>query len=269
MAVNTPEWAQHPELVEFYTRYRSRPEDLYPSERRFLPWLAQQSASVLDAGCAAGGFSNIWRHYRSDVAYSGIDVSASLVDAARRLHPDLRFVQANLAAGCELPDRAATTVQALGWLFWEPEYVRTMAELWRLADRYLFFDLRLVQHEKDAAPARQRVAYSGDWDGKTTTPYITVAWPHIARLIVQLRPRTVYAYGYWGKPADTVERVAGDVCFSVFVLEKPCEGETVDTPAVCIDMPLAWPAELTALAHLLPGARLAELVPPGADGVQS
>jgi SAM-dependent methyltransferase len=257
-----PDWAEHPDLVQFYSSCRSRPEDLYPSERRFLPWLAHRSASVLDAGCAAGGFSHIWRHYRQDVSYSGVDVSTSLVETARRLHPDLRFVQANLAGRCELPDCMATTVQALGWLFWEPEYVRTLAELWRLTDRYLFFDLRLVRQEKDASCGRQRMAYSGNWDGRTTTPYITVAWPSIARLFVELRPRTLYAYGYWGKPADTVERVGGDVCFSVFVLEKPAPDETIDTPVVCTDMPLAWPAELAGLVRVLPRTRLAELVPP-------
>ncbi|MDE0828162.1 MAG: hypothetical protein OSB03_03070, partial [Vicinamibacterales bacterium] len=141
-------------------------------------------------------------------------------------------------------------------------YVRTLAELWRLTDRYLFFDLRLVRQEKDASCGRQRMAYSGNWDGRTTTPYITVAWPSIARLFVELRPRTLYAYGYWGKPADTVERVGGDVCFSVFVLEKPAPDETIDTPVVCTDMPLAWPAELAGLVRVLPRTRLAELVPP-------
>ena len=261
-----PEWAEHPALVEFYTRHRSRPEDLYPSERRFLPWLAHRSQSVLDAGCAAGGFSNIWRHYRADISYAGIDLSTSLLDAARRLYPDLRLTKAHLARRCELPDRAATTVQALGWLFWEPEYVRTLAELWRLTDRYLFFDLRLVRQEGDASHGRQRVAYTRDWDGKTTTPYITVAWPRIARVLLELRPSNLYAYGYWGAPADTVESVATDVCFAVFVLEKPAAGDTVDTPAVCIDMPLEWPTALARRVRLLPPEQLTVLVPPPGNG---
>jgi len=258
--VEGPSWAEHPELVDFYTRHRRQPADLYPSERRFLGWLARRSASVIDAGCAAGGFSHIWRHYRPDIAYTGIDVSASLVAAARQLHPDLRFEQAHLAAGCNLPDRAATTVQALGWLFWESQYERAIAELWRLAGRYLFFDLRLVRRSGDATRGSQRVAYSGTWDGTTTTPYITVEWPAMAQALIDLQPKALFAYGYWGRPADTVEHVPGDVCFAVFVLEKRSPDERSELPVVCVDMPLPWPASVGP-AQVLESDRLAKLVP--------
>lgn len=266
--MTTSDWTQHPALVEFYSRFRSRPEDLYPSERRFLPWVARQSTSVLDTGCAAGGFSNIWRHYRPDISYVGVDVSASLIDAARRLHPDVQFIQANLTGRSELPDGCAVTVQSLGWLCWEPEYLRAIPELWRLAGRYLLLDLRLVEREEEESSGRQRVEYSRQWDGTTTTPYLTVAWPRVARLILDLHPRAVYAYGYWGKPAETVDGVAGDVCFAVLLLEKPSLDEIIDMPTVCVDMPLAWPAGETGAVRVLPGAALAELIPPDGGTVQ-
>src|SRR5204862_434647 len=64
-------WVDHPQLVDFYASHRSRPEDLYPSERRFLPWLAGQSDRVLDAGCGAGGFAGIWRHFNPVIGVDG------------------------------------------------------------------------------------------------------------------------------------------------------------------------------------------------------
>src|SRR5579872_6417046 len=83
--------AVHADLVTFYSNRRNRLDDLYPSERRFLPWLARGSSSVLDVGCAAGGFAEIWRSCNDRIEYVGVDVSPQLVDAARSLHPELDF----------------------------------------------------------------------------------------------------------------------------------------------------------------------------------
>ena len=255
-------WAEHPDLVAFYTQHRNRSEDLYPSERRFLPWLAKQATSVLDVGCAAGGFRNIWRHYQPDITYIGVDVSAPLIAAARRLHPDAEFHQGNCTAGLSLPDRCATVVSALGWLHWEPQYPEAIRELWRLGDRYLFFDVRLVGEPDQAVSGKQQLALMGPWDGETTTPYIVVTWPLFAALLLDLQPVTLLGYGYWGKPAETVMGVHQQVCFATFVLEKtPVGDEELRLPAVCVDMPLAWPAALAEQINLLPAAQLDALLP--------
>jgi SAM-dependent methyltransferase len=256
-----PHWAEHPDLITFYTQHRNRPEDLYPSERRFLPWLAKQSSSVLDVGCAAGGFRNIWRHYQPAIKYTGVDVSASLIDAARRLYPDSTFQQGNCAAGLSLSNRYATVVQALGWLHWEPEYQRALAELWRLTDRYLFFDVRLVADRRQETSGSQQMALSGSWDGTTTTPYICVAWPRFAALMMELGPAAILGYGYWGKPAKSVMGIDHNVCFATFVLEKASAGKNASRPVVCIDMPLPWLPALAVRAEVRPPAELEALVP--------
>lgn len=257
----TPSWAEHPEMLAFYTGHRNRPEDLYPSERRFLPWLASQARSVLDTGCAAGGFSNIWHSYRQDIVYTGLDVSTSLIKAARKTHPHLTFLHRNVTRGSGLPDRYATVVQALGWLNWEPEYSKAIAEVWRLAERYLFFDVRLVAQDDHARIGKQKLALTGDWDGEATTPYVTVAWPLLAVLLVNLQPMTILGYGYWGEPAETVTGVDHEVCFATFVLEKAPVGEEPRLPTVCLDLPLAWPAALAEGVTVLPPAELNALVP--------
>ncbi|OGX04584.1 MAG: hypothetical protein A3G87_06055 [Omnitrophica bacterium RIFCSPLOWO2_12_FULL_50_11] len=254
-------WAEHPELVRFYSQHRSRPEDLYPSERRFLPWLARQATSVLDTGCAAGGFIHIWRFYHPNVEYTGIDISSALIETARRLHPNELFFRANVSEVTGLPDRYASVVQALSWLHWDLDYVKAITQLWRLADRYLFMDVRLSARRNFNLRCRQKLAFVGPWDGESMTPYLILGWPPFARLLLGLKPRTILGYGYWGKPAETVVGVDEEICFAVFVLEKIGIGANSRIPTVCVDLPLAWPAALSGNVHLIPGSELKALVP--------
>ena len=226
-------WVDHPELVEFYSTHRSRPEDLYPSEARFLPELAEGASSVLDVGCGAGGFAGIWRHFNPELRYVGVDASEPLVEAARRLHTDAEFERAN---GTDLPfaDRSFEIVAALGWMHLEPRWHTALDELWRVTERALFFDVRLHGGDEDLE-ARQRLALTGDWDG-TTIPYLVASWPKLARRLAGLGPARLRAHGYWRAPADTVDGVDGDVCMTTLVLERgrpPLE--------LSLDLPLEWP----------------------------
>lgn len=252
-----PDWADHPDLVAYYETHRNRLSDLYPSERRFLPWLAASADSVLDVGCGAGGFAEAWRACRPAIAYTGVDVSAPLVAAARRAHPEHEFLRADCADGVPLPDAYADVVSAMGWLHWETRYTQALAELWRLTRRHLFFDLRLVTSPGPDIQARQRLALAAEWDGRTTVPYICASWPRIAELLVDLGAARILAHGYWGRPADTVMGVEIDICFATFVLER---GDHEERPEVVLDLPLEWPRTLTDRVRLEGAERLDEIV---------
>lgn len=256
-----PDWASHPDLLEYYASHRHRPEDLYSSERRFLPWLARQCASVMDAGCAAGGFKAIWRHFNPRIRYVGADVSPSLIDIAKKLNPDTEFMVGNVTEGLPLPDRCAGVVQALGWLHWEPQYPAAIEELWRLTERFLFFDVRLVPENKPSLTARQKLTLSAEWDGRSTVPYVTVNWGDFAKWLLVLEPRNILAYGYWGDPAETVVGFHDQVCFAAFVLEKPTAGTSRAKSTLCIDLPLPWPTHMCDRVRLLPASDLESLVP--------
>lgn len=252
-----PDWADHPDLVAYYETHRSRLSDLYPSERRFLPWLAAAADSVLDVGCGAGGFAEAWRACRPSISYTGVDVSAPLVAAARRAHPELEFFQADCADGVPLGDGYADVVSAMGWLHWEPRYAAALAELWRLTRRYSFFDLRLVDRSGPDTSAVQRLALTADWDGRTTVPYICASWPHVAELLLDLGPARILAHGYWGRPAETVIGVDSNICFATFVLER---GNSGGRPEVVLDLPLEWPRALSSRVDLAGAGRLDEIV---------
>lgn len=252
-----PDWADHPDLVAYYETHRNRLSDLYPSERRFLPWLAASADSVLDVGCGAGGFAEAWRACRPSISYTGVDVSGPLVAAARRAHPEHEFLQADCADGVPLADAYADVVSAMGWLHWETRYARALTELWRLAGHYAFFDLRLVAGPGPDIRAVQRLALTAEWDGRTTVPYICASWPGVAALLVGLGAARILAHGYWGRPAETVMGVDSDICFATFVVER---GDPALRPKVALDLPLPWPRELSDRVRLEGAGRLDEIV---------
>lgn len=239
MTPDAPTWVEHPDLVEYYSSERSAPEDLYPSERRFLPWLARGADSVLDVGCGAGGFAAIWDHFHPGIAYTGVDASAALIDAARRLHPAATFAQADGAGRLPFEDRGFDVVAGLGWLHLEPRYPDALPELWRVTGERLFFDVRLHAGERDIE-ARQRLALAGEWDGETTIPYIVASWPAFAEALEALNPARILAHGYEGRPADTVRGVDEPITFATFVLER---GDGAAGRAE-LDLPLPWPASV-------------------------
>jgi SAM-dependent methyltransferase len=254
------QWADEPGLVSFYQSHRDHPDALYPSERRFLPWLARESRSVLDAGCAAGGFVSVWRHFKPEIEYVGVDVSAPLIAAARRRHPEVEFLLGDCAAGIPRPAGSSETVEALGWLHWEPRYRAALAELWRLAGRRLFFDVRIVEGGADLEGGRQRLDLGQPAGAHGTTPYICCSWPRFAEMIGGLGPARVLVHGYWGTPAETVSGVDQDVCFTTFVLERLPESPS--EMAVAMDAPLSWPDAWSHGVRRLPDSWLEQNVPP-------
>ena len=86
-----------------------------------------------------------------------------LVALGRRLRPQLQLEVGDCAEGLALADRSADTVQALGWLHWEPRYAAALAELWRLTRRWLFFDVRIALGDSDVTGA-QALAFDGGRD---------------------------------------------------------------------------------------------------------
>jgi SAM-dependent methyltransferase len=250
---------EHPDLVEFFSGHRNAPDDLYPSERRFLVPLAGIARDVLDVGCAAGGFAEIWRAFAPGLPYAGVDTSAALIERARALHPDCAFTVGTTADGLDLPDRAGDVVAALGWLHWDPRWRESLRELWRLTGRWCFFDVRMQVDAPGDVAGRQQLAYLHDWDGEATTPYVAVAWPQLAALLLELGPDLILGHGYWGAPADTVDGVGERVCFATFVLRRGA-GDAPAAPRVALDLPLPWPENLSRRVDAVPPDRMEDLL---------
>ena len=89
---------------------------------------------MLDVGCAAGGFAEIYAPTtrRSPTRARTFE---RLLEAARALHPEAEFVEADAIEGLPFGKRTFDVVQALGWLHWEHEHRAALRELWRVSRR--------------------------------------------------------------------------------------------------------------------------------------
>ncbi|MEK9643921.1 MAG: class I SAM-dependent methyltransferase [Alphaproteobacteria bacterium] len=130
--------------LDFFASHRQSVDDLYPSERVFLPDVATGVDTVLDVGCACGGFVPILHSFNPRLAYFGVDVIPAMIAEARRRHPRGRYT---VAAGHALPFRSqgVDLVHCSGVVHLNSDFKTMIAEMWRVAGEYLLFDMRLTE----------------------------------------------------------------------------------------------------------------------------
>ena len=137
------EWSKQ-SAIDYYSQNRQEVSDLYPSEKVFLPRVLFPGAKVLDVGCASGGFFNIMRSLEPLIEYTGVDIAEPAVALAREKYPDARF---ELNEGIELPfeDNTFDLVHCTSVLVIEPRYQEMLKEMYRVSNRFVIADLRLLK----------------------------------------------------------------------------------------------------------------------------
>lgn len=224
--------------LDFYERHRHRPDEMYPSERFFLPDAARAASSVLDIGCAAGGFSRIMKSFNPAIHYTGIDITPAFIEAAKRLYPDSEF---ELGDGIHFstPPGSYDLVYISGILHVNSEYRRIVQAAYEQAKRQLICDFRLTWGS--SVTGRFHVNFdqqAGEENQKTPLPYHVLS---VDTLLSDLRslnppPAAIRLRGYYHKPADTAELPMKQLIVAFASLEKAPTG-TGGTTVVTTDLP--------------------------------
>lgn len=219
--------------VNYYTAHRDTVDELYPSERYFIKDLLRKGSSLLDIGCAAGGFSKIAKGCNKGLEYTGVDISPDMIRQARRRFPRERFYLSD-GENLDFADDSFDICVSLGVLHMTEAWKRLLAEAWRVCRDTLLFDLRLVDRGGVCDPkiSYQRMEFGGRWDGTSKAPYIVVNVAEALRVIKGLEPKvkTLKSYGYWHRVSAATVSTFDEVYMSVFCLEKITEGENRPNP---------------------------------------
>jgi SAM-dependent methyltransferase len=230
----------HNNAVQYYSSHRNTLSETYESERFFLSRFVQPGYTVLDIGCATGGFAQVFTEYEPTVSYTGVDISAEMIRHARVLHPGIRF---EVADGDNLPFETSSfdIVFISGALHMAPNWREILAEGWRVAKKYFIFDVRL----KDIPPSIEdknisfeKIAFSGPWDGKTIVPYIIIDVKTFIRALNLLSPAPVIrqVHGYYHPVSEMTVSPEKQVCMTMCCLIKQQPGgeeDLWDIPIPC------------------------------------
>lgn len=208
-------------LLDYYASHRNSVADLYPSERVFLPSIAAQVSSVLDVGCATGGFSRIMRELNPDIRYVGVDSNRRFIERARRDFPDVEF---HVSDGVELPFASGSfdLVHCSGVLHLTRAYARVMSAMWRQSSRFLLADLRLTPGP--SVEGVLRVA-----DEVPELPYVVLNADEAVAIVRSLQPMPsrVTVRGYAHAPSASATLPHGtDVFMAFFLAERGPGGAT-------------------------------------------
>lgn len=215
-------------VVDYYLTHRDKISDLYPSEKFFLEEVLRKGKSILDVGCAAGGFSEIVKKYNKNINYMGVDISCRMITKAKKRFPDNNFFICD-GQVLDFADNSFDIVLCFGVLHMTENWRKLLREQWRVCRNTLLFDVRLVEDKGvcDVSQSYQRLEFDGKWDGVSKAPYIVLNINQIIVLLNGLEPKVgnIKSYGYWHKVSKTTVSRYDTVCMSVFCLGKEGKGD--------------------------------------------
>lgn len=210
--------------VYFYSTERNTIKELYPSEKYFLDKLVKPDVSVLDVGCAAGGFYNIFKEYDSSINYTGIDFSHELLHSAKINDLNSSFI---VGGGNHLPFKNDTfdIVFCSGVMPITFDWPDILRECWRVTKQNFIFDVRLIESGnsiENIEESYQRIAFFNEWDGYSVVPYIILNINDFCTKLSLLEPypAKIDSYGYMNKVSEMAVTPYKEVCMAMWSLSK-------------------------------------------------
>lgn len=131
-------------VVNFYSSNRNKINDLYLSEKKPLSYIKKKKIkSVLDYGCAVGGFYRIFRTYfKKNIYYHGVDIEKNVINEAKKEFKNFSKIKfSNIKKG-KLKEKSNKYSLSFctGVLNHNSNYKSIISELIRVSSNYIFID---------------------------------------------------------------------------------------------------------------------------------
>lgn len=217
-------WSQ-PGIIDFFARERGTTDDVYPSEWFFLKDRLKEGISVLDIGCAQGGFAAILAEHLKDFRYTGIDISPSMIEQAKARYPRQRFLCCPEGDFSPLGDEGFDLVLVLGILHLHESWRQTLAGAWAHCRGALLFDLRETEGPtlEDKSVSWFGMDFSGDSEKpETRLPYIVLNSGEALGEAVRLTEGAakLARFGYRHPPSQAARTPLSLIMSSAFLAER-------------------------------------------------
>tara|TARA_B100000029_G_C17605918_1_gene967379 strand:- start:4481 stop:5242 length:762 start_codon:yes stop_codon:yes gene_type:complete len=140
-------------VVDFYASNRNKITDLYLSEKKPLSYIKKKKIkSVLDYGCAVGGFYKIFqRYFNNKIYYHGLDMEKNVITEAKKKFKNFNRVKFSNVKKVKLKEKnnKYSLSFCTGVLNHNSNYKSIISELVRVSSRYVFIDSPRVHVGKD------------------------------------------------------------------------------------------------------------------------
>ena len=131
-------------VVDFYVVNRNKLSDLYLSEKKPLSFIEKKKVkSILDYGCAVGGFYKIFQQYfNKGIYYHGLDTEKNVIAAAKKKFRKSGRVKFSKIKKGKLKEKnnKYTLSFCTGVLNHNNDYKKIIGELIRVSSKYIFID---------------------------------------------------------------------------------------------------------------------------------
>jgi ubiquinone/menaquinone biosynthesis C-methylase UbiE len=160
-----------PGVIDFYGTQRQTTKHVYESEFYFLRRLLREGMSILDIGCAQGGFANILGEHLKTFSYTGVDISEAMITEAKKKYPQHQFFT---SIETRLPEQLPNfdVVICLGILHLNSNWRSVVAQAWQKTNGALLLDLRETEGEtiEDISKSYFKMNFNGQ-ENEARIPY--------------------------------------------------------------------------------------------------
>lgn len=215
-----------PSVVDFFKTHRNRTSEVYPSEWIFLKDLLKEDMSVLDIGCALGGFSRVLSEHLKSFTYTGVDISSAMIEQASKLNPEHRFILVQEDKLDSLHNEQFDLVLCLGILHLNEKWRPLISEAWNHTRHNLLFDLResgqSTIEDKNISYFKMNFNQANGKDAELTLPYNIINSGDALRAIQELCPdySGVTQFGYFRPIQSTATSPIRNVVMKTYCISR-------------------------------------------------
>ena len=223
MNKNAESWGL-PNVVSFFDSHRVTSSDVYPSEWFFLKNQLHEDMSILDIGCAQGGFAGIIGEQLKNFSYTGVDISKAMIEKAAMNYPHHKFHLVNEGDFSSLSEVYDMTL-VLGILHLHETWRKTIEMAWKHTKTALILDLRETFGNtiEDKAQSYFSMNINGrNGEYSEVLPYNVINAGEALETINSIctGAKKISHYGYLQDPSSTTVTKVDKIFANVYLIQK-------------------------------------------------
>lgn len=209
-------WSQK-KIIKIYNEDRKNLKDLYYAEKIFLKNCLFENCSILDIGCAQGGFNSIIKKFINKFSYTGLDESSEMINIAKSKFPESKFMLVN-KKGLYKIKRKYDVVIILGILHLNKKWEKILKFARQLSKKYILFDLRVSDYPSIENINKSYLKYDKKLPIKL--PYNILNESILIKKIDKIfSNKKVFNIRYKGKPSKFSKTPIKKIIFSNFLID--------------------------------------------------